>query len=574
MPLITGRKQQLHDALYAAFLDRQRAVRTEEWKLIRTPKEGQVQLFHVKRDPWEMRNLAADPKHAATLAMMDAKLRELMVEMKDPMPVEQLFGAPGTTSIKSTEPPPRPNIILVMTDDQGYGDLGCTGNPVLKTPNIDAFSRQSVRFTDFHVSPTCAPTRAALMTGRHEFKNGVTHTINERERMTLQATTIAQVLQKGGYATGIFGKWHLGDEAAYQPGKRGFDEVFIHGAGGIGQTYAGSCGDAPGNSYFDPAILHNGRFEKTTGYCTDVFFAQAMRWMDKERRSSKPFFAYLTPNAPHAPLDCPDEYFKRYQGKVPDMAAKFFGMIENIDDNFGALLKQINDWGLTENTLIIFLTDNGGTAGVKVFNAGMRGGKGTAYQGATRVPSFWRWPAAWQGDVDCTALTAHIDMFPTLAEIAGAKLSAKVRGQVEGRSLLPLLKSPNSDWPDRMLVTHVGRWERGQAAGAKFSECSIRDRRFSLVNNSELYDLQSDSGETRNVVAEHPDAVAKLRAAYDDWWQSVQPLLVNENVTGPKVNPFKVLYWKQFGKGPDGALRESMNPGLAEPTPAQSKKSQ
>src|SRR5258705_9396515 len=234
--------------------------------------------------------------------------------------------------------PARPNIILVMTDDQGYGDLGFTGNPILKTGHIDAFASESFRFTNFHVSPTCAPTRCALMTGRHEFRSGVTHTIFERERMSLKAVTIAQVLKSAGYATGIFGKWPLGDKPAYQPNKRGFDEVFIHGAGGIGQTYAGSCGDAPGNSYFNPAILHNGRFEKTSGYCTDLFFAQAARWINEKRTGPKPFLAYIAPNAPHAPLDCPDEYFKRYQGKVPDMAAKFFGMIENIDDNFGALL--------------------------------------------------------------------------------------------------------------------------------------------------------------------------------------------------------------------------------------------
>src|SRR4051812_48427128 len=228
----------------------------------------------------------------------------------------------------------RPNIILVMTDDQGYGDLGWTGNPVVRTPNIDRFATEAVRFTDFHVSPTCAPTRSALMTGRHEFKNGVTHTINERERMTLEATTIAEVFKKAGYATGIFGKWHLGDQPEYQPGRRGFDEVFIHGGGGIGQTYPGSCGDAPGNSYFNPTIMHNGKFERTQGYCTDVFFGQAAKWIEARAKSKKPFFAYIAPNAAHAPLDCPEEYSRRYAGKVLTMAAKFFGMIENIDDDF------------------------------------------------------------------------------------------------------------------------------------------------------------------------------------------------------------------------------------------------
>src|SRR6266511_5683212 len=203
----------------------------------------------------------------------------------------------------------RPNIVFILTDDQGYGDLSCHGIPVLKTPNLDRLHDEGVRFTDFHVSPTCAPTRAALMTGRHEFKNGVTHTIYERERLTLNATTIAQVLKSAGYTTGIFGKWHLGDEPGRWPDKRGFDEMFIHGGGGIGQTFPGSCGDAPGNTYFDPAILHNGRFEKTHGYCTDVFFDRATRWMERVK-GKRPFFAYITPNAPHAPLQVPAEYEK------------------------------------------------------------------------------------------------------------------------------------------------------------------------------------------------------------------------------------------------------------------------
>ena len=203
--------------------------------------------------------------------------------------------------------PARPNILLVLTDDQGYGELACHGNKIICTPNLDRLHQDSVRFTDFHVSPTCSPTRCSLMTGRHEFRSGVTHTILERERMSLKSTTIAQVLRSAGYRTGIFGKWHLGDEAAYQPGRRGFEEVFIHGGGGIGQSYPGSCGDAPGNTYFKPAILHNGRFEKTTGFCTDVFFAQATRWIDEKRKGKEPFFVYLTPNAAARPVRLPKE---------------------------------------------------------------------------------------------------------------------------------------------------------------------------------------------------------------------------------------------------------------------------
>jgi arylsulfatase A-like enzyme len=441
----------------------------------------------------------------------------------------------------------RPNIILVMTDDQGYGDLACTGNPVLKTPNIDRFYKEAFRFTEFHVSPTCAPTRSALMTGRHEFKNGVTHTINERERMTLRATTLPQMLKRAGYTTGIFGKWHLGDEAEYQPEKRGFDEVFIHGAGGIGQTYAGSCGDAPGNTYFDPAIMHNSKFVKTQGYCTDVFFRQATKWIDANRKSKKPFFAYITPNAPHAPLQVPEEYRLRYAGKCTTNEAKFYGMIENIDDNFGALMKQIDDWGLRENTLVIFMTDNGGTVAVNVNNGGRRGAKNTPYQGGTHVPAFWRWPAGFQGALDCDALTAHIDILPTFAEITGAKLRGNLKTQVEGRSLLPLLKNPKAHWPNRCLVTHTGRWERGKIAEAKFKAMSIRDQRFTLVNNSELYDLDNDPAEKKNVISQFPEAAAKLRAEYDKWWEEIQPMLVNETAIGPKVNPYKMRYWQQFG---------------------------
>ncbi|HVY69764.1 MAG TPA: arylsulfatase, partial [Verrucomicrobiae bacterium] len=368
----------------------------------------------------------------------------------------------------------RPNIIFILTDDQGYGDMSCHGHPVLKTPNLDRLHNEGVRFTDFHVSPTCAPTRSALLTGRHEFKNGVTHTILERERLTLDATTLAQVLKTAGYTTGIFGKWHLGDEAAYQPGKRGFAEVFIHGGGGIGQTYPGSCGDAPGNTYFDPAILHNGVFEKTRGYCTDVFFGQALRWMDQEK-GRRPFYAYIACNAPHVPLQVRPGDEARYAGRVAKTnAAKFLGMVANIDDNVGRLLAKLKEWGIERDTLVVFMNDNGTDGGLLAnYNAGMRGAKGTAFLGGTRAASFWRWPGTLTPG-DCHALAAHIDFFPTIAEIAGARLSRRVKEQIEGRSLVRLLQNPDAPWPDRTLVTHLGRWLRGaDPATAKFHVCSL-----------------------------------------------------------------------------------------------------
>lgn len=457
----------------------------------------------------------------------------------------------------------KPNIILVMSDDVGYGDFGCHGNPVIATPSVDRFFAQSVRFTDFHVSPTCAPTRSALMTGRHEFKNGVTHTVFERERLTLNAVTVAQTLKSGGYATGVFGKWHLGDEEAYQPGQRGFDESFVHGAGGIGQTFPGSCGDAPGNTNFNPAILHNGQFEKTAGYCTDVFFDEAMKWMDQRRQAKQPFFAYITPNAAHSPHDVPDKWTDHYRGKVPDETAKFLGMVENIDFNFGRLLDRLDEWRISDDTLVIFMTDNGGTDGVPICNGGRRAGKGTPYQGGTRVPSLWRWPNHFRAGQDVSALAAHIDIFPTLCELAAIPIPEQARQQVEGRSLAPLLNDPSAAWPDRYFVTHVGRWPWGRAAEWKFQGCSIRNSRFTLVNNKELFDLQADPAESRNVFDNYPDAVSELRAAYDKWWSDVQPLLVNEMIEGPRVNPFKKRYWKQFGGGPTPELLEQMDPAKA-----------
>lgn len=462
----------------------------------------------------------------------------------------------------ATGAPPKPNIILVMPDDFGYGDYSCLGSPVMKTPAVDAFWKESVRFTDFHVSPTCSPTRAALMSGRHEFKNGVTHTIYERERMSLKTITLAQVLKSAGYATGIFGKWHLGDEAAYQPDRRGFDEVFIHGGGGIGQTFPGSCGDVPGNMYQNPTLLHNGAFEKTQGYCTDLFFGQAIRWMDGKRKGGAPFFAYIPLNVAHEPLQCPQENYRHYAGKVPEKVARFYGMIETADRNFGLLLAKLKEWGMEDNTLVIYIgTDNGGYApACNIFNAGMRGGKATPYQGGTRAPCFWRWPAEFQGGRDVPALTAHIDIFPTLAAIVGVPLDGDLAGQVEGRSLLPLLQNGKAEWPDRFLVTHVGRWARGMATQSKFANCSIRDSRFSLVDNHELYDLHNDPAESRNIIAAQPEEVAKLRAAYDKWWNEVQPLLVNETAIGPKVNPFKERYWQQFGGGPTPEDLRRMDP--------------
>ena len=463
-----------------------------------------------------------------------------------------------------------PNILLIVTDDTGYGDVGAHGHPLLQTPNLDRLHAESVRFTDFHVSPTCAPTRSALLTGRHEFRNGVTHTILERERLTPKATTLAEVLRRAGYTTGIFGKWHLGDEPQYQPERRGFDEVFIHGGGGIGQTYPGSCGDVPGNQYTDPVLLHNGRFEKTRGFCTDVFTTQAMAWMTRTN-SGRPFFCYLAYNAAHAPLSCPPEFRAPYVGKVPDLAATYLGMVANIDFNIGRLRGFLEAQGLAQDTLVILLNDNGAdSVSARVFNAGMRGSKNSPWLGGTRAVGFWRWPGTFPPhDVD--ALTAHLDVFPTLVELAGVRPDRKVGAQVEGRSLVPLLRGTNSEWAERILFTHIGRWPKGTNVNLfKYSGCSVRSGPWHLVSDGserqprdkgwQLFDIRQDLGERSDVAALHPDIVARLDGAYDRWWNAVVPRMVNESARGPKINPFKVRYWKQFGGGPTQADLDAMRP--------------
>jgi arylsulfatase A-like enzyme len=454
----------------------------------------------------------------------------------------------------------RPNIVLVMTDDQGKGDLSCLGNDVLATPHLDRLHALSTRFRDFHVSPTCSPTRSAIMSGRHEFRNGVTHTILERERMALATETLPEMLQKAGYETGIFGKWHLGDEAEYQPGRRGFDEVFIHGAGGIGQAYDCSCADAPPNRenrYFDPVIRHNGRFVKTEGFCTDVFFTQALGWIKARHEADEPFFAYVAPNAPHGPMIAPEEYKRPFldAGWDPGIAGRY-GMIVNIDDNVGRMMQKFDEWGVWDDTLVIFMTDNGQASRRGQLNGkpvalpagGLKNGKGSPNEGGTRVPAFWRWKGVLPEGRDVDALTAHVDLFPTFAALTGGELPGN--GQVQGRSLLPLLEDANAEWADRYLFTHKGRWPTGADVDEfRHRDCAVRTERFRLVNNAELYDIDADPGETTNVVADHPAEVARMRAAYDAWWAETVPLMVNEDVPLSKTKPYWVEYERQSQNG-------------------------
>lgn len=279
-----------------------------------------------------------------------------------------------------------PNIVLVIADDQGYGDLGHTGNPIIKTPQIDALAAESTSLTDYHVAPTCSPTRAALMTGHWTDRTGVWHTINGRSMLRENEVTLGQLLTDSGYVTGMFGKWHLGDNYPYRPEDRGFAEVYRHGGGGVGQTP-----DLWDNAYFDGTYFHNGKIVPAEGFCTDVFFTQARRFIKAQAQAGKPFFAYISTNAPHGPLHCPQEYLDRYPDQ-PAAIAAFYGMITNIDDNVGATRALLEELGIAKNTLFIFTTDNGTATGHEVFNAGMRGKKGSEYDGGHRVPFIAHWP--------------------------------------------------------------------------------------------------------------------------------------------------------------------------------------
>ena len=455
-----------------------------------------------------------------------------------------------------------PNIIIVITDDQGYGDLSVHGSPDVRTPNLDLLHEQSVRFTDFQASPTCSPTRSALECGRSPFKNGITHTILERERMTTETFTLPQMLGDQGYVSGIFGKWHLGDEADHQPEERGYDRVFIHGAGGIGQKYPGSCADAPGNSYFDPIIKDQSIFVQTKGFCTDVFFNEALKFIQMNSEKGQPFYARISTNAPHGPFLAPEKYKTHFaENGYSTQAQGFYGMIENIDDNMGLLMEKLDEWELTDNTVLIFMSDNGKALHTDgkgpAFNAGMKGYKGTVHEGGTRVPFFIRWPGEFEGGRDVEVMACHFDIYPTIADILGIDLPAPE--QIEGRSMLPLISEMNADWSDRYRFFHQGRWPVGaEPNDFQYKNFAIRNEQYRLVGMDQLYDIQKDPEQKINVFEQYPDVVKGMMEAYDIWWKETRPLMVNEGVPLSPVHPFHEKFYEQEKNGgiPDWVATE------------------
>lgn len=409
----------------------------------------------------------------------------------------------------------RPNIVFIITDDQGYGDLGCHGNPVVRTPHLDTLAAQSSQLADYHVAPTCSPTRAALLTGHWTDRTGVWHTVNGRSMLRENEVTLARMLADAGYATGHFGKWHLGDNYPYRPEERGFTEVYRHGGGGVGQTP-----DLWDNAYFDGHYFHNGQVVPAKGFCTDVFFDRAHRFIRQQVAARRPFFAYIATNAPHGPLHAPQKYLDMYPDQPPAIAA-FFGMITNIDDNVGATRRLLRELAIEQNTLFVFTTDNGTASGASVFNAGMRGAKGSEYDGGHRVPFIAHWPAAgWNRKHVSDTLCHAVDIVPTLLEITGASKPAQVR--FDGISIRRLLDpaADLADWPDeRLLVTDSQRVRDP----IRWKQTAVMSGRWRLVNGKELYDIQADPGQKRNLIADHPDRAAKMRAFYDAWWAELEP---------------------------------------------------
>ncbi len=411
----------------------------------------------------------------------------------------------------------RPNVVLVITDDQGYGDLSCIGNPILKTPRIDELHADSIRLTDYHVSPTCSPTRAALLTGHWTNRTGVWHTIMGRSMLRSDEVTMADVFGDSGYATGMFGKWHLGDNHPYRAEDRGFDEVMRHGGGGVGQTP-----DFWDNAYFDGSYFHNSRPEAVEGFCTDVFFDRAKRFITDCKEKQKPFFAYIATNAPHGPMHAPEKASRPYADQ-PVGLANFYGMIANIDDNVGAMREFLQEQGLAENTVFIFTTDNGSSSGWQTFNAGMRAGKGSPYDGGHRVPFFMHWPAGeLTGGRDVRPITAHVDVLPTLIELCGLKNPADVK--FDGVSLVPLIrrsdaKSQPTAWPDRILVTDSQRVKDP----IKWRQSSVMTDQWRMINGEELYDIKADPGQQDDVSERYPDVMKRLRDFYESWWTELEP---------------------------------------------------
>ena len=425
----------------------------------------------------------------------------------------------------------RPNVILIITDDQGYGDVSAHGNPVLKTPHLDKFREQSVSFSDFHVAPMCSPTRGQLMTGLDAMRNGCTAVCQGRSMMRADLPTMADFFADSGYATGHFGKWHLGDSYPHRPQDRGFHETLHHRAWGI--TSLADHWENHTDAYFDPVLSHNGVDKRFEGYCTDIFFGETMRWIDRQASADQPFFVYLATNTPHVPDIVADDYSDPYRGRHDgnSIPAKFYGMIANLDENLGKLEAFLEDRGLKENTILIYMTDNGtqSTGAMKIFNYGMRDRKTSVYEGGHRVPLMVRWPEgklAHGNSVD--ELTQVQDLLPTLINLCGLKNETEIA--FDGLSLAGLMKGTTTDLPDRKLVvqyrTSGSPWDPAVVMWDQWRLLKPRQGRRPQDPDAkiELYHLGRDPGQQKDVASDHPQVFQAMKRHYEEWYAEAKNL--------------------------------------------------
>jgi arylsulfatase len=428
----------------------------------------------------------------------------------------------------------KPNVIVVMTDDQGYPELSAHSNPILKTPNLDRLHGQSLRLEDYHVSPMCAPTRGQLMTGLDAARNGATNVSSGRALLRPEIPTMANFFGDAGYTTGIFGKWHLGANYPFRPEDRGFDETVW-----FPSSHIGSVPDYWGNDYFDDTYINNGKLKQYKGYCTDVFFEEALSFIKQSAESGKPFLAYIAPNTPHGPLVAKEEDEKAIaeilaQEEFANMGrglkarlADYLGMVRNIDTNMGALMKFLSNEGLRDDTIVVFQTDNGSTHGPLYYNAGMRGMKTELWEGGHRVPCLISWPNGGLAKPQAIdGLTQVQDMLPTLLELCNILTDRKF----DGMSLAPVLRGRTNVPEDRMLVINYSRMPGFVNYPTPFAQTlmyrnqgEVLWKRWRLLEDRELYNLETDPLQTTNVIDKHPKVLAKLRNRLDEWWADVGP---------------------------------------------------
>lgn len=435
-----------------------------------------------------------------------------------------LFCLPILAQKKVLSKQKKPNVILIMTDDQGYGDIAAHGNPIIKTPHLDKLHSESYHFTDFHVNSFCAPTRAALMTGRMSDRTHVHSTVYLRNHLNREETTMAEFFKASGYNTGHFGKWHIGANYPYRPMDRGFDEWVGIGDGGLGEA-----GEYWGNDRMNDSYIHNGNWEKIDGFNTDVFFDETMKFINFNK--DEPFFVYLATNVPHGPMNVLKEWRDEYENLDFETRAApwgdtkdLFATLTRFDKNMGRLRDFLQENNLDENTILIFLTDNGSANGTHIFNAGMRGGKGSLYDGGHRVPCFIHWPAGGLNKpVDIDRLTAHIDLLPTLIELSQLNIPERGHLQLDGRSLAPLIKDKNAVWKDRLIINHVQNIVDQQV---KDKNTVVYTEKWRLINKKELYDIKADPKQKNNIAAQNPELVAELSKKYNEYWDE---LAVTEN---------------------------------------------